>query len=58
MFRCLDFEKTSFEKINSNIDLEFLKNSKNVILTPHIAGWTNESKLKLSQEIVEKIKKI
>lgn len=54
----LDFEKTSFENINSNIDLEFLKNSKNVILTPHIAGWTNESKLKLSQEIVEKIKEL
>jgi D-3-phosphoglycerate dehydrogenase len=27
-------------------------------LTPHIAGWTNESKMKLAQVIVEKIKEI
>jgi len=29
---------------------------KNVILTPHIAGWTHQSKEKLSQTIVDKIK--
>ena len=28
----------------------------NVILTPHIAGWTIESKIKLAQTIVNKIK--
>ena len=28
---------------------------ENVLLTPHIAGWTIESKEKLAQTIVEKI---
>jgi D-3-phosphoglycerate dehydrogenase len=30
--------------------------SKNVILTPHIAGWTFESHERLAQVIVDKIK--
>lgn len=54
----LDLEKTSFEKINLNQDFNFLKKSNKVILTPHIAGWTIESKLKLSKVIIEKIKKL
>ena len=29
---------------------------ENVILTPHIAGWSNESKIKLAQITVDKIK--
>ena len=29
----------------------------NVILSPHIAGWTIESKAKLAQTIVDKIRK-
>ena len=29
--------------------------AKNVVLTPHIAGWTGESKIKLAQTIVDKI---
>ena len=32
-----------------------MKNSNSVIMTPHVAGWTAESKLKLSSVIVEKI---
>lgn len=35
---------------------QYLINSKNVLLTPHIAGWTIESKEKLAQTIVDKIK--
>ena len=54
----LDLEEISFEKIQSNQDLDYLKKSDKVILTPHIAGWTHESKLKLSKVIIEKIKKI
>ena len=52
----LEFETSSFEMINhqSNL-LNFLSNSHNVILSPHIAGWTLESKLRLSRIIVEKI---
>ena len=54
----LDFEDISFENIKKNKDFDFLKNSNNVILTPHIAGWTIESKLKLSKVIIEKIKEL
>ena len=56
---CLDVienESKSFEEINSNSDLDYLKNSKNVIITPHIAGWTYESKVNLSKVILKKIK--
>ena len=51
----LDFEESSFENVSSDESFEFLKNSDSVILTPHVAGWTVESKLKLSSVIVEKI---
>ncbi|MGB5362243.1 MAG: hydroxyacid dehydrogenase, partial [Aureibaculum sp.] len=27
----------------------------NVLLTPHVAGWTTESKEKLAQTIVDKV---
>jgi D-3-phosphoglycerate dehydrogenase len=36
---------------------EFLIHSDRVLLTPHIAGWTVESKIKLAEVIVEKIRK-
>ena len=51
----LDFEESSFENVSSDESFEFLKNSNSVIITPHVAGWTAESKLKLSSVIVEKI---
>jgi len=35
---------------------KYLINSQNVILSPHVAGWTIESKEKLAQTIVDKIK--
>jgi D-3-phosphoglycerate dehydrogenase / 2-oxoglutarate reductase len=57
----LEYEKSSFENLfDSNeipVDFKFLIQSENVILTPHVAGWTIESKLKLAQTIVDKIKK-
>ena len=56
---CLDVienESSSFENFNQDSYLDFLKKSEKVILTPHIAGWTFESKLKLSQIILKKIK--
>lgn len=31
---------------------------ENVILTPHVAGWTKESKFKLSHVILEKLEKV
>lgn len=52
----LEFEKPSFEKLDSkNEDLEYLLCSEKVLITPHIAGWTLESKVKLAQVIVDKI---
>lgn len=56
---CLDVienESNSFENFKQDSYLDFLKKSEKVILTPHIAGWTFESKLKLSQIILKKIK--
>ncbi|PQA94310.1 D-3-phosphoglycerate dehydrogenase [Chryseobacterium piscicola] len=52
----LEYEKSSFEKLESeNDDLNFLLNSEKAIVTPHIAGWTHQSKQKLAQVIVDKI---
>ncbi|AVF47604.1 hydroxyacid dehydrogenase [Elizabethkingia anophelis] len=53
----LEFEKASFENIQTseNSDLDYLLNSEKVIVTPHIAGWTVQSKIKLAQFIVDKI---
>ena len=56
---CLDVienESKSFENINTNSDFEYLKKSEKVVLTPHVAGWSIESKLKLAKVILEKIK--
>lgn len=40
---------------NINSNFKKLKKLNNVIITPHIAGWTNESKIKLAETIAEKI---
>lgn len=55
----LEFENSSFENVfkdNLSPDFEFLLHSDKVILTPHIAGWTHESNLKLATVLAEKIK--
>ncbi len=55
----LEYEKSSFEQLFTDEmpeAFQYLNKSNNVILTPHIAGWTHESKLKLAQTIVSKIK--
>lgn len=52
----LEYEKSSFENLESdNQDLKFLLDSDKTIVTPHIAGWTHQSKEKLAQVIVDKI---
>ncbi len=56
----LEYEKLSFESLfTSEMPSEFeeLLKMDNVILSPHVAGWTLESKIKLAQTIVEKILK-
>ena len=56
----LEYELKPFESIflEDSIPQDFqnLLKQQNVILTPHIAGWTWQSKEKLSQTIVDKIK--
>ncbi|MEJ2112310.1 MAG: 2-hydroxyacid dehydrogenase [Flavobacteriaceae bacterium] len=55
----LEYEKTSFETLFSSElpeAFQYLIHSDNVLLTPHVAGWTIESKEKLAQTIVDKIK--
>ena len=55
----LEYEKSSFENLFTDHNLpeafQFLIESENVLLSPHVAGWTVESKAKLAQTIVEKI---
>ena len=54
----LEYEKSSFENLETdNEDLAYLLKSDKVIVTPHIAGWTHQSKEKLAQFIVDKIVK-
>lgn len=55
----LEYEKSSFESLFTSElpePLQVLLTMDNVILSPHIAGWTVESKEKLAQVIVDKIK--
>ena len=56
----LEYEKLSFETLFQDATtpeaFKYLLNAKNVILTPHIAGWTFESHERLAQVIVNKIK--
>lgn len=53
----LEFESSSFENINPGFkrSLNFLRNQENVILSPHVAGWTVESYFKLSNVLADKI---
>ena len=56
----LEYEKSSFENLFTSEGFpqvfQHLIDADNVILTPHVAGWTVESKEKLAQTIVDKIK--
>jgi D-3-phosphoglycerate dehydrogenase len=54
----LEYEKTSFEAFNEEKmpeNLKYLIASDNVILTPHVGGWTTESYFKLSNVLADKI---
>lgn len=55
----LEYEKLSFESLFTSEDLpkpfEQLLQFDNVIVSPHVAGWTVESKIKLAEVISEKI---
>lgn len=58
---CLDvfeYETSSFEKFDKDTlpdEWNYLIQSDNVILTPHIAGWTHDSNYKMADILVQKI---
>ena len=58
---CLDvseYESSTFTKLetrNLPEELAYLYGSENVVLTPHIAGWTHEAKFKMADYLVKKI---
>ncbi|WP_394906478.1 2-hydroxyacid dehydrogenase [uncultured Mesonia sp.] len=57
----LEYEKSSFENFFNEEEqlpesFQYLIQADQVLLSPHIAGWTLESKLKLAQVIANKIK--
>jgi len=57
----LEYESLSFESLDCEDYPEpfrFLSKAENVVLTPHVAGWTVESKEKLALVLAEKIRKI
>lgn len=49
-------EKGLLSEVEATKAFQYLIRSKRVLLTPHVAGWTVESKEKLAQTIVDKIK--
>jgi len=56
----LEYEKASFENMFTDDNLpeafQYLIASDQVMLSPHVAGWTVESKIKLAQTVVDKVK--
>ncbi|MBF26057.1 MAG: hydroxyacid dehydrogenase [Flavobacteriales bacterium] len=58
---CLDVlenENPEFSNIKTDDNLNYLLNCNNVLITPHIAGLSAESNLKLSKILIEKILKL
>ena len=55
----LEYEKSSFENLFTQGEIpeafQYLIEADNVLLTPHVAGWSKESKIKLAQTILDKI---
>jgi D-3-phosphoglycerate dehydrogenase len=58
----LEYESLSFSSIFNEqklpLALQYLIHADNVLLSPHVAGWTYESHIKLATTIVEKVKKL
>jgi len=53
----LEYEKTSFENLSQEgftNDIQYLMNAKNTILSPHVAGWTKESNVKIAEVLLNK----
>lgn len=52
----LEFESLSFENTDAQSEtLQRLFNHENVVLSPHIAGWTHESNIKMARGLADKM---
>jgi len=54
----LEYEKTSFENLSKEgftKEMQYLIKSKKTILSPHVAGWTVESNVKIAEVLLKKI---
>lgn len=54
----LEYERKSFEKLSTDelpLGFQKLVKSSKVVLSPHVAGWTHESYIKLSTYLADKI---
>ena len=54
----LEYESSSFEKLNKREithNMQYLMNCKQTILSPHVAGWTIESNVKIAEILFQKI---
>ena len=54
----LEYEKDSFEKLakkGKTTEMDYLIESNKIILSPHIAGWTKESNLRIANILFKKI---
>ncbi len=53
----LEYEESSFDLTVKQLsdDFKYLVQAENVVLSPHIAGWTVESNIKLAEVLVQKI---
>jgi D-3-phosphoglycerate dehydrogenase / 2-oxoglutarate reductase len=51
----LENEKLQTLELDQSRSLAFLKQSEKVIFTPHVAGWTTESYIRINEVLVKKI---
>ena len=51
----LEYEGLSFENVELPECIKDILSMKNVVLSPHIAGWTHESNYKMAVTIAEKV---
>jgi D-3-phosphoglycerate dehydrogenase len=57
----LEYESTSFENLAGDgipAPMKYLLSSPQVVLSPHIAGWTHESNYKMSKLIAERMTEV
>jgi D-3-phosphoglycerate dehydrogenase len=55
----IEYEDTSFEKLDESVlpeAYQYLLHAENIVMTPHIAGWTIESKYKMAKVLADKIR--